>query len=108
MIVCSTAWRVFNAIVDNIGGSGERLRRDGLLSQLRCEVVDDVPCYDVETAVAKIGKKKDTNTVSIVATSVATKSIMVTSNMGFLNAVWQTTRVHVPAVCHPARALFKA
>ena len=106
-IVCATAWRVFNAIVDTIGGPGERLRRDDLLSQMRCEVVDDVSCSAVEAAAAKIGKKKDTNTVSIAATAVATKSVMVTSNLGFLNSAW-TSHVHIPAVCHPARALFKA
>ncbi len=108
VIVCSTAWRVFNGIVDTIGGSGERLRRDGLLSELRCEVVDDARCFSVEAAASNIGKKKDTNTVVIACTAVATKSVLVTSNLGFLNAAWQTSRLHIPALCHPARALFKA
>jgi hypothetical protein len=71
-------------------------------------VIPDVPCKAFEHVQSKLGKKKDTNTVITVATAVATKSVLVTSNMGFLNAAWQTARVHVPAVFHPARALFKA
>lgn len=106
--VCCTAWRVFNSIVDTIGGPSERLRRDGLLSQIRCEVIPDVSCCAIEGAQIKLGKKKDTNTLITVATAVATKSILVTSNTGFLNAAWQTSRIHVPAVVHPARALFKS
>jgi hypothetical protein len=106
--VCCTAWQVFNSIVDTIGGPSERLRRDGLLSQIRCELIPDAPCRAVEGAKINLGKKKDTNTLVTVATAVATKSVLVTSNMGFLNAAWQTSRIHVPAVIHPARALFKS
>lgn len=106
--VCSTAWRVFNSIVGTVGGAGECLRRDCFLSQMRCEVIPDVSCKTVEDAQCQLGKKKDTNTLTIVATAVATKSVFVTSNLGFLNAAWQTARIHIPAVFHPARALFKA
>jgi hypothetical protein len=108
VLVGSAAWQVFNSIVDTIGGPGERLRRDGFLSQMRCKVIPNVPCSALEDVQSKLGKKKDTNTVITVATAVATKSVLVTSNMGFLNAAWQTARFHVPAVFHPARALFKA
>jgi hypothetical protein len=101
------AWQLFNSIVDTIGGPGERLRRDCLLSEMRCEVVADVACKTVDEAQVKLGKKKDTNTLTTVATALATKSVLVTSNFGFLNAIWQTSRIHVPAVLHPARALFK-
>ncbi len=108
MAVSAVAWQVFNDIVNTIGGPGERLRRDIFLSEMRCEIIPDVASSILQELQAKLGKHKHTHTATIVATSLATKSVLVTSNVAFLNAAWQTARIHIPAVVHPARALFKA
>jgi hypothetical protein len=105
--VSASAWHAFNSIVDTIGGPGERFRRDEFLTDMRVEVIPDVACKVLEDCGTKLGKYKHTHTSTIFGTSLATKSVMVTSNAGFLNAVWQSARIHIPAVLHPARALFK-
>jgi hypothetical protein len=106
--VCSTAWRLFNCIVDTIGGPGERSRRDSLLTDVHCSIVPDAPGIVLEHSQIKLGRKKDTNTLITATTALAARAVLVTSNLGFLNSAWQTSRIHIPAVSHPARALFKA
>lgn len=108
VVVSAAAWQVFNSIVNTIGGPGERSRRDSFLREMRCEVIPDVPYKILQDSQVKLGKHKHTHTLTIFATSLATKSVIVTSNAAFLNAAWQTARIHIPAVLHPARALFKA